>query len=161
MQAPMKPSPSDAAALFKLNLLADEDLARLAPNPPTNAAAFLAALRELGVELPDQAAAFKAALKLYLRRIVEGEVAPFEGVRAINLELTLAFYPHEDSPLCFFPRQEGEAHRHGVLWGLERMYDCYRALRDGADGEPVATEKLTRQLVQEAGKALDRLNALD
>lgn len=177
----MKLSPSDAAAL-KLDLLAGEDLLRLAgawledglggaetarlagePNPTNCDAAFPAVLRELGVEPPDQAAAVKTALKRYLRRIVEGEVAPYEGVRAINLELTLAFYPHEDSALCFFPRRAGEAHRHGVLWGLERMYDCYRALRDGA-GDPAkaaAMEKLTQQLHREAGKALDRLATLD
>lgn len=142
----MNLSPNDAAALFKLGLLGDADMA---------------ALGELGVEPPDQATAVKTALKLYLRRIVEGEVAPYEGVRAINLELTLAFYPHEDSPLCFFPRQEGEAHRHGVLWGLERMYDCYRALRNGDNPNAETAEKLTQQLVQEAGEALDRLTALD
>jgi hypothetical protein len=159
----VKPTAGEAAALFKLDLLSGADLLRLAggasPAPGDGGADIAAVLGELGVELPAREVAVKTALKLYLRRIVEGEVAPFEGVRAINLELTLAFYPHEDSPLCFFPRRAGEPHRHGVLWGLERMYDCYRALRDGG-GDPAAMERLTRQLHREAGKALDRLAAL-
>lgn len=187
----MKPSPSEAAALFKLDLLAGEELVHLAgawledglgdietaclageqnPTLRNSGAAFIAVLRELSIELPARETAVKSALELYLRRIVDGVIPPYEGMRQIDDRL-MGFYPDDESPLCFFPRRDEKVKYVGERWGLERMYTWYRELQDAADGDRLnyyndlpkaeAVEKFKQHLYEEAGKALDRLTALD
>ena len=150
---------SDAAAFWQLELLPSEDLPPIAANalekgldsPSLRILAgemekvasivgplFLAALRELGIPLPDPASAQMTAARFYARKIVDGSLSPYEGAYCIWWEIANEAYP---------TKEESE------IWNRLRVFV---GLASEYEGNPRHQKEYEDQIVQEAKDFLSK-----
>jgi hypothetical protein len=163
-------SPENAIALYVLELLPSSLLPKLAENwliqeldsPSLRILAgeknpimsdvgplFEKSLLELGIPKPEKSQAVLISLKYYLELISEGELAPYEGMRLIDNDISkIAMDTHPNKKFV------------GDGLGLERVYTWYRELQDAQDGSmlfyyndlPIekAVGKFEEHLIEEA-----------
>ena len=93
---------------------------------------FLAALRELGIPLPDPASAQMIAARFYARKIVNGSLSPYEGACCIWWEIANEAYP---------TREESE------VWNRLR---AFVGLASEYEDNPRHQREYEDQIVQEA-----------
>jgi hypothetical protein len=78
-------------------------------------------LSEIGVRIPTKQKAVQELFTYYLRRIVDGSIPAFEGMKFI------------DNYLYSTTERSSKAEYLGEEWGLQSMYTWYRELQDAED----------------------------
>jgi hypothetical protein len=155
-------SPSEAAALFRLDLLNPWEIVRLcerwleedrdqgspevaaiacespgSPSPDLRRG-FGKAIGQLAGAPPSIEDAARTAVRLYVRAIADGRVPPEPGMDALDEDLDFRF---RDWPVRLIrspDRPEGDETRYaGEALGLEGLFTWRRELSDAEDGDPL------------------------
>ncbi|MBT5954179.1 hypothetical protein HOG98_05610 [bacterium] len=184
-------SPLEAAACYKLNLLTSKSIVKIAEEwlidglmSPTVAILagetspimsdvgplFEMCLKELDVQCQGDDISTRVALKVYLKRIVNGDVTPFDGMLFIDDKI---YHPKSQHSRPYYnfnnPNSSYSVKYFGEDLGLQYMYAWFTELLDADDDDMrlyykdlpkiEAVKKIETHLMEEAVKLLNKINS--